>query len=419
MSEKASIGVFICHCGGNISDVVDVNRVKEKVGIWDQVKIAETFEYLCSNPGQEMIKKAVKEKDLKRVIVASCSPRMHINTFRQVMKRVGLNPYLLEMVNIREQCSWVHEDKEKATNKTIDLIRAAVRRAEYLEPLIPEKLKVNENVLVIGGGIAGIYSSLELADKGYQVYLVEQNPSIGGHMAQLSKTFPTFDCSACILTPKMVSLFHHPNIKILTNSKPILVKGSSGRFDVTLKMKPRYVDLARCKACEECAVVCPVDKPSSFEENLSEEKAIHIPFKQAIPYASVIDKDYCLYITDYLAILGSPGKRGVCGKCEKNCKSDAIYFEQKNRFIDLLSKEFSAKHQGLICDFSPCYPRHSSPNFFNRSDQCLFSTALKKLHCSFNFGPHGTFGEMAVSPVLGGLLRCQGTEKFLPVFTIV
>jgi heterodisulfide reductase subunit A2 len=224
LSQKPSIGVFICHCGGNISGTVDVTRVKEKISSIDQVIVTETLEYVCSNPGQEMIKNAIKEKGLERVVVASCSPRMHLDTFRQVMKSAGLNPYLLEMVNIREQCSWVHDDKEKATNKAIALVRAGVQRARYLEPLTSEKLKVTESVLVIGGGIAGIYSALELADKGYQVYLVERTPSIGGHMAQLSKTFPTFDCSACILTPKMVSVSHHPNIKIFTNAEPILRK---------------------------------------------------------------------------------------------------------------------------------------------------------------------------------------------------
>jgi heterodisulfide reductase subunit A len=335
LSQKPSVGIFICHCGGNISDTVDVVRVKEAFASLDQVKVSETFEYLCSNPGQEMIKNSIKEKGLERVVVASCSPRMHLDTFRQVVKSAGLNPYLLEMVNIREQCSWVHDDKEKATNKAIALVRAAVQRARYLEPLTREKLKVFESVLVIGGGIAGIYSALELADKGYQVYLVEQNPSIGGHMAQLSKTFPTFDCSACILTPKMVSVAHHPNIKIFTNAEPILVKGFSGRFEVKVKVKPRYVDPERCKACEECIQNCPVEKPSSFEENLVQETAIHIPFKQAIPNASVIDKDYCLYLTDFLAVLGPSGKRGVCGRCEKFCKSDAINFNQKDKLLDL------------------------------------------------------------------------------------
>ena len=359
MSQKPLIGVFICHCGGNISDTVDVMRVKDTIGALDQVTVSETSEYLCSNPGQEMIKKAVKEKALERVVVVSCSPRMHKNIFRQIMKRVGLNPYLLEMVNIREQCSWVHDDKEKATNKAIALVRAAVQRARYLEPLTPKKMKVTERVLVIGGGIAGISSALELADTGYQVYLVERNPSIGGHMAQLSKTFPTFDCSACILTPKMVSVLYHPNITIFTNAEPILVKGSSGRFEVTIKVKPRYVDLARCKACEDCAEICPVeDKPSSYEENLVQEKAIYIPFKQAIPNASVIDKDYCLYLTDHLAILGPPGSRGVCGECQKNCKSDAIYFEQKDKLIDLkvgaiiVSTGFSLMDPVLVGQYS-------------------------------------------------------------------
>jgi heterodisulfide reductase subunit A len=186
-----------------------------------------------------------------------------------------------------------------------------------LEPLTPIKLKVTERVLVIGGGIAGIYSALELADKGFQVYLVERNPSIGGHMAQLSKTFPTFDCSACILTPKMVSVAHHPNIKIFTNAEPILVRGYSGRFEVTIKVKPRYVDPQRCKACEDCAKNCSVEETCSFEENAVQEAAIHIPFKQAIPNASVIDKDYCLYLTDFLAILGPPGSRGFVGDAKK------------------------------------------------------------------------------------------------------
>jgi len=324
MSQKPSIGVFICHCGGNISDTVDVARVKETIGSIDQVKVAETFEYVCSNPGQEMIKKAVKEQGLDRAVVASCSPRMHLDTFRQVVKSAGMNPYFLEMVNIREQCSWVHGDKAKATNKAIALVRAGVQRARYLEPLTPKNLKVTESVLVIGGGIAGIYAALELADKGYQVYLVERNPSIGGHMSQLSKVFPTFDCSACILTPKMVSVAHHPNIKIFTSAEPIAVGGSPGNFEVKIRVKPRYVDLKKCIVCGECAKKCPVKKPSSFEENLVQEKAIYVPFKQAIPNASVIDKDYCLYLT-----------RGVCGICEKFCKGEAINFKQEDELMDL------------------------------------------------------------------------------------
>ncbi|MEM2102145.1 MAG: FAD-dependent oxidoreductase [Candidatus Bathyarchaeia archaeon] len=324
MLEEPRIGVFVCHCGGNISDTIDVTRVKEIIGSLAHVKLAETFEYMCSNPGQEMIKKAIDEHKLNRVVVASCSPRMHLDTFRQAVKSAGLNPYLLDMVNIREHCSWVHDDKEKATSKAIALIRGAVERAKFLEPLTPKSLKVTESVLVIGGGIAGIYSALELADKGYQVYLVERNPSIGGHMAQLSKTFPTFDCSACILTPKMVSVSQHPNIKIFTNAEPVAVKGSPGNYQVDIRIRPRYVNLEKCTACGECAKKCPVKKPSKFEENLAQEKAIYIPFKQAIPNCYVIDKDYCLFLT-----------RGICRICERFCKGEAIDFTQQEQSVSL------------------------------------------------------------------------------------
>jgi heterodisulfide reductase subunit A len=324
MSKDASVGVFVCHCGGNISDTVDVERIKKAVRSVKGVKAAETFEHLCSNPGQEMIKKAIKEHGLNRVVVASCSPRMHLETFRQAIKSAGLNPYLLEMVNIREHCSWVHDDREKATNKAAALIRGAVERSRYLNPLTPKSIEVTKSVLVIGGGIAGIFSALELADKGYQVYMVERKTSIGGHMAQLSKTFPTFDCSACISTPKMVAVAQHPKIKIFTNAEPTAVEGSPGNYKVKIKIKPRYVNLEKCTACGECALKCPVKKPSSFEENMVQEKAISIPFKQAIPNAYAIDKDYCLYLT-----------RGVCRICEKFCKGEAIDFAQQEEIVTL------------------------------------------------------------------------------------
>ncbi len=324
MVEEPRVGVFICHCGGNISDTVDVSKVKDIITSLTNVKDANTFEYLCSNPGQEMIKKAIKEHKLNRIIVASCSPRMHLDTFRQAVKSAGLNPYLLEMVNIREHCSWVHDDSEKATTKATALLKGAVGRAKYLEPLNPGTVKVTKRVLVIGGGIAGTYASLELADNGYEVYMVERNTSIGGHMAQLSKTFPTFDCSACILTPKMVSVSQHPNVRILTNAEPVAVEGSPGNYKVKIRIRPRYVNIEKCTACGECATKCPVKKSSKFEENLVQEKAIYIPFKQAIPNAYTIDKDNCLFLT-----------RGVCRICEKFCKGGAIDFEQKEETIDL------------------------------------------------------------------------------------
>lgn len=324
MSPETRVGVFICHCGGNISDTVNVARVKEVISSLKPVKVAETFEYMCSNPGQETIKKAIKEYKLNRVVVASCSPRMHLDTFRQAVKSAGINPYLLEMVNIREHCSWVHDDKAQATSKAVALLRGAVERARYLDPLTPRTVKVTESALVIGGGIAGIYSALELADKGYAVYMVERDTSIGGHMAQLSKTFPTFDCSACISTPKMVAVSQHPNIKIITNAEPVEINGSPGNYEVKIRIKPRYVDLEKCTACGECTQKCPVKKPSSFEENLAQEKAIYIPFKQAIPNAYTIDPSFCLYLN-----------RGVCRICEKFCKGEAIDFNQKEKILEV------------------------------------------------------------------------------------
>lgn len=182
--EEAKVGIYICHCGGNISDTVDVAKVRDEVAKLKDVEVARTYEYVCSDPGQETIVKDIKERGLNKVVVASCSPRMHLDTFRQTLKSAGLNPYFLEMANIREQCSWIHDNKESATAKAIDLIRGAVERARFLEPLEPKNLPVSENVLVVGGGISGIIAAIELADKGFQVYLVEKSPSIGGHMAQ-------------------------------------------------------------------------------------------------------------------------------------------------------------------------------------------------------------------------------------------
>ncbi|MEM1565521.1 MAG: hydrogenase iron-sulfur subunit [Candidatus Bathyarchaeia archaeon] len=323
MSEKPVIGVFICHCGGNISDTVDVEKVREAVSKLEGVKVAKTYEYVCSDPGQEMIREAIKEHGLNRVVVASCSPRMHLETFRQTLESAGLNKYLLEMANIREQCSWVHDNKEVATSKAIDLIRGAVARARHLEPLEPRNVAVNQNVLVIGGGIAGIITSLELADKGYQVYLIERSPSIGGHMAQLSKTFPTLDCSQCILTPKMVSAAQHPRIKIITLAELEAVDGSPGNYRALIKKRPRFVK-DNCRACGECEKVCPVKVPSEYEVGLAPRKAIYRPFQQAVPKTYVIDKEHCLHFT-----------KGVCGLCQKFCKGNAIDFEQKEETIEL------------------------------------------------------------------------------------
>jgi len=284
------IGVYICHCGTNISGTVDVEKVAETAGTFDSVAIARDYKYMCSDPGQNLIKNDIKEHGLNRVVVASCSPRMHEPTFRRACQDAGLNQYLFEMANIREHCSWVHEDKEMATEKAKALVSAAVRRVCYHEPLEAREAPVNPNTLVVGGGIAGIQAALEIADSGHRVYLVEREPSIGGHMAQFDKTFPTLDCAACILTPKMTMVGQHPFITLMSYSEVADVSGYVGNFKVKIKRKARYVDEVKCTGCGECGNVCPVEMDSEFDEGLSKRKATYIPFPYAIPNKAVIDK---------------------------------------------------------------------------------------------------------------------------------
>jgi len=294
------VGVYICHCGSNIAAIVDCEKVAEFAQGLDNVVIARDYKYMCSEPGQNLIKEDIKEQGLNRVVVASCSPRMHEPTFRHACQDAGLNQYLFEMANIREHCSWVHEDKEKATEKAKALVSAAVRRVLYHEPLEAREVPVNPNTLVVGGGIAGIQAALEIADSGHQVYLVEKEPSIGGHMAQFDKTFPTLDCAACILTPKMTTVGQHPYIRLMSYSEVTEVSGYVGNFKAKIKRKARYVDEVKCTGCGECPKVCPVELVSEFDEGLSKRKAIYIPFPQAVPNKATIDK------------LGYPPCRVVC-----------------------------------------------------------------------------------------------------------
>ena len=324
LESAIRIGVYICHCGGNISDTVDVERVKEEISKLKDVKVVETVEYLCSTQGQNLIKNGVKDYGINRVVVASCSIYLHLETFRRAVSEAGLNPYLLEMVNIREHCSWVHNNIEEATRKAIDLIKGAVNRVRRLEALHPIKTKVKKEVLVIGGGISGIQAALEMADKGFQVYLVEREPCIGGHMAQLSETFPTLDCSYCILAPRMVSVAQHPRIKILTMAEPISLEGAPGDYTVTIRVKPRYVDVEKCTGCDECAKVCPVEVPDEFNLGLTWRKAIYIPYPQGTPRAYVIDTDNCLGLAPI-----------ACGKCIEACDPQAINYDMQPEDVKL------------------------------------------------------------------------------------
>jgi heterodisulfide reductase subunit A len=318
---RARIGIFLCHCGSNIKGIVDIDRLLEAVKDLTDVEHVEDYQYICSKPGQKILKDRIKQHKLNRIIIAACSPRMHEPTFRSMMREAGLNPYLLEIANIREHVSWVHADKpEAATEKAIDLVRMAVAKARLLEPLEETEVRIKKSTLIVGAGIAGISAALDLADAGYQVYLVEKEPTIGGHMAQWDKTFPTLDCSSCILTPRMAEVGSHPNIELLTLAEVEKVDGYVGNFEVTIRQKPRYVETEKCTSCGDCTEVCPVDVPAPFEENLGYRKAIYIPFAQAVPSSYVLDMDSCL---------GLDAVR--CGKCVERCEAKAIFYDDHMR----------------------------------------------------------------------------------------
>ncbi|MDH5266525.1 MAG: 4Fe-4S binding protein [Candidatus Bathyarchaeota archaeon] len=322
MEKKSSkIGIFVCECGGNIGNVVDVNAVLEAVKNWEGVVVAKYNKYLCSKPAQEMIIDAIKKKDLDRAVVASCTPRMHLPTFQSVLERAGLNPYMLEFVNIREQDSWAHgpQPSEEATKKAISLIRGSYERSLELEPLETISEKGTREMLIVGGGIAGITAALELGYLGFNVHVVDRKPTIGGNMAKLTKVFPTLDCAQCILTPRMAEVGRNPNVHLLTYAEVQEVSGRPGNFDVKVFMKPRGVDVDKCRSCGVCVKVCPVTVPDGFNEGLSQRKAAYIEFPQAVPSAYVIDFDACT----------------KCGKCEKLCPSKAINLEDKGKTIDL------------------------------------------------------------------------------------
>jgi len=318
------IGVYICHCGSNIAGTVDTEEVVRFAQGLDSVVVARDYKFMCSEPGQNLIKADITELGLNRVVVASCSPTMHEPTFRRACQEAGLNPYLFEMANIREHCSWVTEDRAEATEKAKALVSAAVKRVYYHQPLETREVPVNPNTLVVGGGIAGIQAALKIADSEHKVYLVERDPSIGGHMAQLDKTFPTLDCSACILTPKMTQVGSHPYIELLTYSEVEEISGYIGNFKVKIRKKARYVDEARCTGCGLCQTKCPWKVDSEFEAGIGKRKAIYTPFPQAVPNIPVIDTEHCVYFL-----------KGTCRACEKLCEAEAIDFEQQDKVIEV------------------------------------------------------------------------------------
>lgn len=318
------IGVFICHCGENIGRTVNCPSVSEAAGRFPGVAVSIDYKYMCSDPGQNIIKNAIKENKLDGVVVGSCSPHMHEKTFRKACADAGINPFLCEIANLREHCSWVHEDIIDATKKAIELVRIAVEKVKRNAPLEPIRVPVTKRSLVIGGGIAGIQAALDIANAGFECVLVEKEPSIGGHMSQLSETFPTLDCSQCILTPRMVEVYQHPKIKLLTYSEVENVDGFIGNFKVTIRKKARSVDDENCTGCGMCTQKCPVKKKafSQFDEKLSFRSAIYVPFPQAVPNIPVIDKTVCTYY-----------QTGKCKLCEKVCGKNAIMFDQEDTLL--------------------------------------------------------------------------------------
>lgn len=318
------IGVFICYCGENIGRTVDCAAVAEAAGRLPGVVCSIDYKYMCSDPGQNLIKNAIKEHKLEAVVVGSCSPHMHEKTFRKACSDAGVNPFLFDMANLREHCSWVHEDIVEGTKKAIDLIRISVERVKRNAPLQPILVPVTKRALVIGGGISGIQAALDIANAGFEVVLVEKEPSIGGHMSQLSETFPTLDCSQCILTPRMVEVYQHPKIKLLTYSEVENVDGFIGNFKVTIRKKARSIDESKCTGCGLCMQKCPIKKKAfnEFEEGLAYRPAVYVPFPQAVPNIPVIDRTVCTYY-----------QTGKCQMCVKVCGREAIKFDQEDTLI--------------------------------------------------------------------------------------
>ena len=366
------IGVFVCHCGTNIAATVDVKAVAEALSHEPGVVISTEYQYMCSEAGQNLIKDAIKDNALTGVVVCSCSPRMHEATFRKTATAAGLNPYMVEIANIREQVSWIHKNVEEATEKAIILGRAAIAKVHLNAPLTAGESPVVKRALVIGGGIAGIQTALDIADAGFEVDIVEKEATIGGKMAQIDKTFPTLDCAACILTPKMVDCAQHEKIRILSYSEVEDVKGFVGNFSVTIKRKARYVDENKCTGCGLCTEKCPQKKvPNAFNLGLDNRRAVYIPFAQAVPKVATIDPDYCTML-----------KSGKCGVCSKVCTVGAIDYTQKDSYIN---EQYGAIV--VATGFNPIKLDKYDEFAYNQSKDVVTSLELERLMNAA--GPNG------------------------------
>ena len=400
MTEQgARIGVYVCHCGTNIAGIVDVHALAAYAGSLSGVAIAREYKYMCSDPGQELIRQDIRDHNLNRIVVAACSPHLHEKTFREAVAQAGLNPYYFHMVNLREHDAWVHADKLAATEKAMDLVRAAVRRVKFHTPLERRQVAIHSEVLVVGGGIAGIDAALTMANAWKHVYLVEREPTIGGHMAQFDKTFPTLDCAACILTPKMTAVRSHRNITLWTYSEVQQVEGYVGNFEVKVRRKPRYVIEDLCVGCMECIQACVFKQakvPDEFNLGLGKRKPIYISFPQAVPQVVVIDPDACIEFKS--------------GKCKKTCvevcaERNAIDFKQQEKIESIqvgaiiLATGFDAFDAARV----PYYGYGLYPNVY---------TALEIERLVNASGPTG--GEVLLrdgrKPEAVGIVHCVGSR---------
>lgn len=393
--EEPRIGVYICDCGVNIAGVLDNDELREYTATLPNVVKAERYKFMCSEIGQKLIQEDIENGEINRVVVAACSPRMHENTFRKATREAGLNEFLFEQANIREHDSWVHmRQQDDAQSIAHDIVRMAVAKASKLEPLEVMKVEVKPSALVIGAGIAGINVAKDLGDQGFDVTLVEKTPTIGGHMAQLDKTFPTMDCSACIITPEMVEVGNHPNINILNYAEVTKVDGFVGNFKVEITKKPHYVDQEACTGCGGCSDVCPVITGNEFDEGMKERKAIYLPFPQAVPNKFTIDMDHCI----------------KCELCKDECEPDAINFDDKPKKIE---KEFGTII--VTTGYKAFDPSDYTPYGFGRFPNVI--TGLQMERELSSFGP--TVGK-PVRPSDGkaphsiAFFQCVGSRSFQP-----
>jgi heterodisulfide reductase subunit A2 len=393
------MGVYICHCGNNIAATVDCGEVAQYAAGLEAVVVSRDYKYMCSDPGQAMIEQDIRDHKLNRVVVASCTPLLHERTFREVLNRSGLNPFFFQMVNIREHDSWIHSDKVAATEKAKDLVRAAVRRVALHKALSPQRVAIDPTVLIVGGGIAGIHAALTIANGGKKVYLVEREPTIGGHMAKFDKTFPTMDCAACILTPKMTSVGSHPNITLWTYSEVTKVDGVVGSYKVTIRRKPRYVIEDLCIGCQDCITACiykTAKVDDEFNLGLSKRKPIYLPFPQAVPQKVLIDPESCIEFKSH--------------KCKKTCveacaERGAIDLHQKEEI-----KEITVGTIILATGFKTFDP-HRLPYYgYGRFPNVYTSLEVERLINAS--GP--TSGEVVLRdgshPKVIGIIHCVGSR---------